>query len=355
MSKDTKSMQIKVTRFFLSKKEKTVLLEIIRDCLSYGLSVFVTFNEILPSLYKKGNLKVVITDLIESISTGSSLSTSLSYWFGSKVSAIISAGENANNLSESLDMAIESLSSDSSVLGKFFAKISYSLVGFILSFAVLYIFSSEIFPSMLQGMNISMLPYSVRMYIEYYTFSFDGGLTKLLIVLIAIIFLLTLIIKNYTGSLRHRLDTLPIFSMYRKVEAAYYLLQLGYYFKANTLLDIANKKIAIIASRYLRMHCDKVEDRLNEGVDTIVEALDQGLLTEDSYNFLCAMSKVGQFESRCIDFAKKMHLEVVTKAERIGGLLQNLLMIATAVNITWSLSAMYGLTNVIQHSVSAAT
>jgi type II secretory pathway component PulF len=327
-----------------SLEKKRTLLDMIAEFLHYGISMHAIFNDILPELYPKGSLRFIINDISDKISNGSTLAQAIRGWYGFKVASIVHSGEESDNLYETLKLAVESLQNNRNYISVFFKKIAYSLIVVLVSFLLLELFSIKVIPPIAgfvadKGMPLSSL---TSAYLAYTDFVFSKEGLLILLILIGVIVGVGFLLLFYTGRSRDSLDRLPIFALYRKVIAADLLEQLGFYFKANILLDVAVTNILEAnRSRYLKMHGQRIIENLEEGVDNITEAFNTGLFDRGMLLVMLAMGRINRFESKCLDYSKLMQQEASAVVKKTGAIFSGIFMVLAAVNILWSLGAMY--------------
>ncbi len=341
VSNNLKRLQAKIE---FSSEKKQSLLEILSEFLSYGLSMHAIFDDLLPKLYEKGSLRLIIDDIAEKISQGVSLSDALSPWYGFKVAAILRSGEASDNIHEAMSLARESLSDGRSYISAFMKKITYSLIVFLASNGLVALFYFQVVPAFM-GMLISqhkLVPGITSNFVHYGNFIFGVDSILILILLAACIIGVGLTLSFYTGNFRNQLDRLPLFGIYRQIVAADLLEQLGFYFKANILLDTAVGNILQgKPSRYLRMHGQRIIAHLEEGVDNITEAFDTGLFDKKLMAIMLAMGRINRFEAKCLDYAHRLQQETIARVTKAAGGVSLILMLVGAVNIIWSIGAMY--------------
>jgi type II secretory pathway component PulF len=329
-------------------KAQCYFLEITAELISYNLSMQAIFSQLLPEIYPKGGLNFIVKDIEAALGAGINLSDALKKWLNPQLIAMIKVGETTGRLAEGLKVAVNILkTSGGGFLATFLKGISYGMVVSLASLGILILFATRVMPAVLPFLQGKELPPVITAYVSYYTFILDYGVLCLIIFIIAVI-LLAVTLNFYTGSLRTKLDKLPIFKIYRQIASQQLLEELSQYFKGNVLIDTA---IDIIhnntGSRYLKSHCERVVAKLSEGVDNIAFALDTGLFDSHIITVLIAMGKVNKFEEKSGAYAEMIKKDLVDRLQKSAGYMHMLLMGTGALNIGWSMFAMYSSTSLI--------
>lgn len=335
-------LKVALAKMEFGQKNKQAFLQVIAELLNYGISMFAVFNEVLTEIYPKGGMAYIVHDISEQVAMGKDLSECLAFWYGPKVAAIIKSGEASNNLYESLKLATVAIDSSNNYFAVFMKSIFYSLSVFLGSLGILALYSLKIMPAIMPFLKGKFLPPVVSGYISYYQFmiSYDSLITAGVLAMIGAA--LAFFITHYTGPNRAKLEQLPLFKMYRQVVGATILEQVSFYFRAQILLDKAIKNISDSSrSPYLKMHCDLILQKIDEGVNNVAYAFDTGLFDKSITSVMFAMGRVNRFEEKCADYSKSLKNNVIAVVQRVGKVFSLLFMILATLNIGWSILAMY--------------
>lgn len=331
-----------------NREAQKSFLEVTSEFIGYNLSMQAIFSQLFPEIYPKGGINFIIKDIEASLSAGMNLSDALKKWLNPQLIAMIKVGETTGNIAEGLRVAATILeTSGGGFLKSFLGGITYGFVVWLASMGILMIFALKVMPAVLPFLKGKILSGAISFFISYYTFILDDGLICLSIFTVFLI-ILTLILNLYVGTLRPKLDQLPIFKIYRQIASQRLLEELSQYFKGNVLIDQA---IDIILqntrSRYLKSHCEKIKMRLSEGVDNIAFVLDNGLFDKQIITVLIAMGKVNKFEEKSGDYAELIKKDLISRIKKSASYIHMLLMFTGALNIGWSMFAMYSSTSLI--------
>lgn len=341
-------LQLYSAKLEFNRKAQRAFLEITAELISYNLSMQAIFSQLLPEIYPKGGLNYVVKDIESALGAGINLSDALRKWISPQLVAMVKVGETTGRLAEGLKVAVNILeSTGGGYLGVFLKGISYGLTVYLASMGILMLFATRVMPAVLPFLQGKMLPLVISAYISYYTFIINYGILCLILLLIFIV-ILTLALNFYVGPLRPKLDKLPIFKIYRQIASQRLLDELSQYFKGNVLIDTAIEIIRkSTRSRYLKSHCDQIAAKLSEGVDNIAYALDTGLFDDYVITVLIAMGRVNKFEEKSGAYAEMIRKELIVRINKSSGYLHMLLMFMGALNIGWSMFAMYSSTSLI--------
>ncbi|WP_119327625.1 type II secretion system F family protein [Cysteiniphilum halobium] len=334
-------------KYNFSHKDKFNFMTVIYDCLNYGLSLNVILKSILPSYCTNKVLQYIYRDINRSLMNGIAFSQAIKFWYGETAGHIVEAGEGGSNanFAHALHNMLESLGKSSSLPKLIMGKITYGLTLAVGSIVLTSYFVLSIFPQLLsqlpENKSAAELPTSVSWYLQLGHFYTDGGLYVVLVCLIALAIALYLTLRFFVSTQRSVIDKLPIFKLYKRLNAANYMMQLGILFKANNLILEANNKVLKSGSPYVKMQCRKIQHNIAQGIVSLEEAFANTFFTPQETAIFKSLAITNQFENQCEQIGKNMRGELVNKmvmqAKRIGGVLVGL----SFVNILWGMLAIY--------------
>lgn len=341
-------LQLQFVKLDFNRKAQRYFLEILAELVSYNLSMQSIFSQLLPEVYPKGGMNFIVKDIAASLSAGTNLSDALKKWLPPQLVAMIKTGEMTGRLAEGLKIAGTILeSSGSKFFNDYMKGISYGLAVWLGSLGILLMFAIKVLPVILPFLKGKVLPFEISGYIAYYTFILEHGILTVIVFFI-VVGLLVYTLRSYVGKLRPKLDQMPIFKIYRQISSQRLLEEISQYFRGNLLIDTA---IDIMLkngnSRYYNSHLQQIKLKLSQGTNNIALALDTGLFDNHIMTILVAMGKVNKFEEKSGAYAEIIKKELTARIEKSAVYTHSLLMFISAINIGWSMLAMYSSTSLI--------
>jgi len=279
--------------------------------------------EMLGSVSEGINREVALS-IEQKISEGQPLAEGMRDWFSLSVVEIIRIGEEGGALAQTIKSAINALAQKGGTISALLSSILYPLLVFVIACVLILYLNNSIFPQFADIKPISQWPSAGQLMV-----SLAGIIKKWWWVCIAIVIFIILIfrhvMRNYTGELRPLLDSIPPFTFYKKITAAYVLETLGLLVSSGVVFKNAIKVMQYQANPYLSSHLIMMEHLLGKGKGNIAEVLSTGLITDSDLLRLRVMAEVKGFEHGLIRMGIKgaestaKTLKLIAKI--VGGLL----------------------------------
>ena|SRR3989338_9385769 len=313
------SFQIKLQHCLFSRSEQQAFLEDLRSLIEDGVPV----NQAVETIYQisKGPQKQVAKGILDQLSHGQPFAEGLTKWFPQAIVEIIRAGEESGTLAENMNAASRALQQQSKVGTAFLSSLTYPVIVIIIGFLVAIYIRHSVFTNFEAIKPISQWPQNGKLLIVIADFVQHGWWALLLLIgmiIIGICYSLT----HLTGTLRHTLDTLPLFSLYRNIIAARLMETLGLLLSNSIILKNALTILQHNATPYLAWHLLLIEFRLSGGRENIAEVLDTGLVSKEDILRLKVIAKGKGFEHALIRlgiFASERNTKYLHLTAKITG------------------------------------
>ncbi len=243
----------------------------------------------------RGLTREVAFSLSQKISQGQPLAEGMKEWFSPNVVEIIRVGEAGGALAQTMQSAINMLSQQGVAIGSFVTAVSYPLFVIIIACCVIIYLNNSVFTQFKAIKPIEQWPDAGIRLVHVAGFIQAWWWTVLVAVIVAVIGIRR-VLTNYVGELRPTLDSMPPFSMYRRLVAARLLETLGLLVSNGVVFKSAIKVLQYQANPYLNYHLMMAEHLLSTGKSNIAEVLNTGLIDTQDLMRLRVMAEVKGFE-----------------------------------------------------------
>lgn len=243
----------------------------------------------------KGVSREVAASLAINISQGKPLAEGMREWFSFNVVEIIRAGEEGGVLAETMQSAINMISSRSSTITATVSAMIYPLLVVIIACFMIIYLNESVFAQFLTIKPKEQWPEAGKRLVFLAEF-IESWWWALIVIVIGMAISLQLLMKSYVGPLRPNLDRFFPFSLYRRLVAAQTLETLGLLVSNGVVFKSALVIMQHKVSPYLAMHLAQMERLLGKGKGNIAEVLSTGLIDENDLMHLRVLAEVKGFE-----------------------------------------------------------
>jgi type II secretory pathway component PulF len=246
-----------------------------------------------------GASKTLANNMLQRISEGKYVADGMIGWFPPGIVEMIRAGEEGGILPKVLRTAAASLTKREGALSALFNIMIYPFVVMSMAFGVSIFINHSIFDSFRAITPMDRWPENAKILAGFSSFMQDWW-WLILLTLIVLIFLFIRFLRGYSGEGRVYLDKLPIWSLYKKMQAAQLMETLGLLISNGLVMKKALKILQYRAEPYLASHLILMEHRLGAGRDNIADVLDTGLISEGDLSRLRLIAQVKGFEEALV-------------------------------------------------------
>ena len=332
-------LERKVQQLFFTRREQQYFLEDISQLIEDGVPVHEavsTIGEISGTQTKE-----VADAISHHLSQGGYFADGLQGWFPGPIIEVIRAGEKGGSLAENMKAAAHALSQRVSAVSSILSATLYPLAVLVLGMMVSVWIRSSVFDNFAMIKPVHLWPengqilYAVTTFIEHFWWA-------IVIAIVAIVMLFAHLLKDLTGPIRQSLDSFPIFSLYRDVNAARYMETLGLLLVNGIVLKKALSIMQQDAGSYMGWHNLQMQYRLSEGYENIADVLDTGMIKKSNMLRLRVIAKGKGFEHALVRMgqlaAKQNSRILATSAKIVGGVM----LFSGAAWLIFMIFAMYG-------------
>lgn len=273
---------------------------------------------------------------------GANLSDAIKDWIPESEYMLIAAGERGGRLLDGLNEAITLSLAMEKMTGAIKRGLTMPVVLLILFCGMLSgfdVFMAPIFESMLP---INLWPSDAQ---NLYALSHFVA-TKWWIVLLmgfALGLLITKTIHTWRGGWRSFFDKIPPWSLYKRYQAASFLVSLASLLKAGISFNDALKTINQNASPWLKDHVNIMMARLRRGGLSLGECMDTGLFEKEMAGDIIDYSSLSSFEETVYRMGTKMVEDGTVKVTASMGVVQNIMLALVAGVLMWTFASGYSL------------
>lgn len=299
----------------------------------------------------KAALAVLMNEIGNKIGNGHKLSEALEGWAPYQEVAMITAGEGANRLSDSLVDVIHIIKSKRKITSAVRKAITYPVILMLASLGILRMVSTEVVPKLEMVSNKLLWPTSS--WVLYYISNFirDHGIALIMFIIGAIVFIIY-IIPNWTKfmpSWRIALDAYPPFSLYRMLHGSTFLINLAVMLRANVMLISSLDILKNGASPWLRDRIEGIEFGAHRGrsIGVAMEQSGYKFPDEKAVRFLRALSDANGLDDAIYGFANDWLEDSIEQVQKAAGIMLGVGVISVGAVIILILLGSNGMTDSI--------
>ncbi len=242
-----------------------------------------------------GVTRDVALSIAQKISEGQLLADGMRDWFSLNIVEVIRVGEEGGALAETLKSAIKTLGQQSGAIRAVLSGVTYPIVVIAMACAIIIYLNNGVFEDFKTIKPIEQWPQAGRDLVNLANV-IQHFWWLVIAFIVAVIFLLRYLLKNYVGELRPLLDKFPPFNLYRRFAAARLMETLGLLVANGVVFKNAIKVMRYQANPYIASHLVTMEHYVAMGKGNIADVLSTGLIDEKNILRLRVMAEVKGFE-----------------------------------------------------------
>lgn len=338
MTSTWRHLQKKVKHWLFTPKHQQAFLEDVSSLVEDGIPPNQAV-EVVSKLATGLTLDVADNVLIR-IAEGKYLADGMQGWFAQPVVEIVRAGEEGGTLGKTLQIASKSLARKTNAIKSLLNSVTYPLVVIILGLAVTIFINHFIFKAFASIKSVSLWPSNAQDAVALANFV-EGYWWLIIMFGALLIFLISLLLRNYAGEGRKYLDKIPLFSLYRDLTAARLMETLGLLVTNGIILKKALKILRYNVGPYLGTHLLTMEYRLSGGKENIAEVLDTGLIREYDLMRLRVLAMGRGFEYALSRQGLRANEQTMETVQTMGRILGGVLLTIAAFLAAFLIFAIY--------------
>lgn len=336
--KESSGFLTKIEQLLYSKKDQQAFLEDFSTLVDDGVPA----NKAVEVMYKisTGSTKKLCKDVLDEIAQGHPIANGLVKWFPNHIVELVKAGEQGGTLAQNLRSGGEAMGRSNEAIASLFGSLTYPIVVLLAGLAVLVYINNSIFIQFedikpitawpLQGQNLV----AMAEFVEQWWWTVAIGFVIFVIILYRVL-------RDFTGSGRIIMDSLPIISIYREATAARFMETMGLLIANGVVFKLALSITKQQANAYLKWHILNMEKRLSIGRGNIAEVLDTKLLSKADILRLKAIADAKGFEHALIRLGRLAAMNAVATISKFGKVLGGILLALGAALAGYMVTGIY--------------
>lgn len=331
-------ISLRVQQALFDVKQQQAFLEDIASLVEDGVSL----KQALETCVKvnQGAEQVLAKAMLDEIAQGNHVAEAMTGWYPPAIVDIIRAGEEGGILAQTLHTAAAGLTKRESAFSALFSMFVYPLTVLCMALGVSVFINHSIFDSFRAITPVSHWPDNAKTLAGIADFV-QHWWWLIILSLGIIIFLFMRFMRDYIGDARPWLDKLPIWSLYRQLNAARFMETLGLLIANGLILKRSLKILQYRADPYLASHLLLMEHRLSAGRDNIADVLDTGLISQNDLSRLRLIAQSKGFEHALVRQGQRA-ADAGSKSIRLTGrLISGAMLASTAMFAIFMITAVY--------------
>ncbi len=286
-------MTRRIKQMLFGSKEQQALLEDLATLIDDGVPP----NKALEVLVQvhRSSVRDCMLDMLLMLSQGRQLATGMQGWFPDYIVELIRAGEEGGSIADTMHAAARALGQKNDAITSLFSSLTYPIVVNVMAIVVLLYMNKSVFGQFASIKPIERWPVIGQNLVAMAHFIQDWGIVVLVCAAGFTVFL-SLTIRFYTGEFRQYLDYLPLFSIYRKMQAARLMETMGLLISNGVVFKRTLEIMYQKASPYLMHHLMIMEMRLGGGRQNVADVMHTGLINTSDVLRLRVTAEAKGFE-----------------------------------------------------------
>lgn len=267
------------------------------DDLATMLEAGIPIREVVDELGRcyPGRPSEAVRRMNQTLSRGDDLSDGMRDWFSPVICDAVRAGMKCGRLTESLMLAVSIMRARAAAIGKFIGSMIYPVAIFTLSVIGIASMSMYVLPELGKLVPANKWTPLGRTVMATGNFIATFG-PFIVLMLIAAVGWTAWSLPRLTGPLRESLDRFPPWSLYRKYQAASFMMNLSMLLAADVKIKEALNHLAQRSTPYVSWHLRAMVRRLAAPTGGATHALDTGLVDERDVRRLRLMEQASNFD-----------------------------------------------------------
>lgn len=295
---------------------------------------------------------VIISRWLAKADAGQRFADAIAEWIPPGELMLIEAGERGGGLITGLQEAVVLSNASAKNVGAIKTGMAMPTVLVGMLVGMLIMFRKQMVPTFEALMPVEKWPATPKILYGLSSFFYDN-LFILLVVFIGISVLIGKTIGGWTKDPRRIFDKLPPWSIYRGYQASSFLIALSSLMRAGVPAFEALQAMNKNASPWMRAHLKKMMDSMSRGGGNMGQALDTGLLDDETAGDVQDYSRLGSFSDAIYLLGSRSLINGVKQIEARMGFVNKFMLFLVAGSIMWIYAASFELQTAIADSQGA--
>jgi toxin co-regulated pilus biosynthesis protein E len=261
--------------------------------------------------------------------------------------SVINAAERSGSLADGFLTLVNIIKYNAELSKKLISAVTFPIIMFILALIVIAGYAAKVFPAFEGVVPVDRWPGVTQALYHFGNALINGLWAKILVVVIALVFLIRFMMGNLTGFFRNNyMDKILPFSTYKQINASIFLNNLALMLRNGIPLNDALEIIKLNSNRWLTTHINtmltKMADGLNYG-----EALNSGLFSPEELLNISLYASLPSFNEVLSSVSDKSRMKIQEYILKLSGLLKSLSTLVLGGCVIWVFIALFALSDAL--------
>lgn len=343
-----KAFELRFARAQFGTRTRLKLYRKLYSFIKDGISLYEVLKK-LQGLYakKKGDPRAVaIQEWLTRMEQGRSFASALQGWAPSSEIMLIESGEQSGDLAGALLNTVEVTESVNLMKKTIKGGLAYPTALFAALMGMIYMFAVKVIPEISSIQDPALWPdvsqtlYHFSLAVQNYWWAF---LLAFLCMVVAIVYSL----PRLTGPVRHILDRVPPWSIYRTIQSSVFLVAVSALMKTGTPLMESIMRLRTLSAPYTRFHMSLIIRRMKAGFKDGLAMNTGHFLDTEVGNDIEIYGELTDFQVAMESLGRDVITRAVEQIKASTQVMANLVLLAMGVYIGWTYYAFMTLTSSI--------
>jgi len=292
----------------------------------------------------------VLDPVLQSAAEGASFARALSEWVPAEDAAMLSAGEESDNMAGALDELVGLLQAKGKVTSSLKTNLVPSVFMMAFVIGILSYVMRVIVPltkDMLEPADMLMLDV-LPVYVAVGDFVINKGIWLILFIVAVTLCIAVSLPRWAPDKVRTFLDQkTPPWSLYARIQTVFFLITASSIMRAGRTFRVATEKITILSTPWMRGYLGQMLARLRNGQDEI-SSMQVNMLPIDVADKLNFYAILPEFTQIMKEVARDAMEHLLVTVQRVGALVRTLVMALAVVFVISTMYSMFEMTQAIE-------
>lgn len=334
-------------------KTRIGLYERIAAFLKADIDIVSTLRTIKTRYDKKKDYRgKVLAEWIKEMDKGAKFSDAIKEWTPAAEHMLISAGERGKGLISGLEQAVVLSTAASKNKNAIIAGLIMPVVLITMIFLMLIGFQVQMAPVFIGLLPLQQWPSNAQVLYNWSKFFYDNWF--IILCLMGVLgFIISATMNKWVGRTRKIFDKIPPWSIYKGYQGSSFLIALSSLMQAGIANYECLKLMDKTASPWMKSHLSIMKRKMNQGGPNQGEALNTGLLDDETAGDIEDYSRLGSFQDAIFILGSRSLEKSVAQTKARMAVLTNFLLICVAGGVLTIYFTSYNLQTTIAEQMSS--
>lgn len=266
--------------------------------------------------------------------------------------SVIHAAERSGSLADGFLTLVNVIRYNAELSKKLISAVIFPIIMLVLAFIVIAGYAVKVFPAFEAVVPINSWPGVTQALYHFGKALVEGLWLKIVVGVIAGVFLIRFTMGNLTGFFRDRcLDKILPFSTYKQIGASVFLNNMALMLKNGIPINDALEIIKLNSNRWLRHHIDSMLYKMSHG-QNYGEALDSGLFGHEELLNISLYAGLPSFNQVLNSVSSRSRDKIQEYIHKLSGLLKSLATLVLGGCVIWVFVSLFALSDTISQMTS---